>query len=66
MEVLPRGGTDAGALQLTREGVAAATISIPTRYIHSVVESAHKKDIEAAIELLAAFLEVAHQGKYAL
>ncbi|MCL0048768.1 M42 family metallopeptidase [Dehalococcoidia bacterium] len=66
MEVLPRGGTDAGALQLTREGAAAATISIPTRYIHSVVESAHKKDIQAAIDLLAAFLEVAHQGKYTL
>jgi len=66
MEVLPRGGTDAGALQLTREGAAAATISIPTRYIHSVVESAHKKDIQAAIDLLAGFLEVAHQGKYTL
>ncbi|MBT9143390.1 MAG: putative aminopeptidase YsdC [Dehalococcoidia bacterium] len=64
MEILPRGGTDAGALQLTREGAAAATISIPTRYIHSVVESAHKKDIEAAIELLAGFLEVADEGEY--
>jgi endoglucanase len=66
MEILPRGGTDAGALQLTREGAAAATISIPTRYIHSVVESAHKKDIEAAIDLLAGFLEVSHQGRYTL
>jgi endoglucanase len=64
MEILPRGGTDAGALQLTREGAAAATISIPTRYIHSVVESAHKKDIEAAIDLLAGFLEVSHEGRY--
>jgi endoglucanase len=62
MEILPRGGTDAGALQLTREGAAVATISIPTRYIHSVVESAHKKDIEAAIDLLAGFIAVAHQG----
>ncbi|MBT9161104.1 MAG: putative aminopeptidase YsdC [Dehalococcoidia bacterium] len=66
MEVLPRGGTDAGALQLTREGAAAATISIPTRYIHSVVESAHKKDIEAAIQLLAGFLEVADEDEYTL
>ncbi|MBT9142609.1 MAG: putative aminopeptidase YsdC [Dehalococcoidia bacterium] len=66
MEVLPRGGTDAGAPQFTREGAAAATISIPTRYIHSVVESAHKKDIEAAIDLLAGFLEVAPQGEYTL
>jgi endoglucanase len=66
LEILPRGGTDAGALQLTKEGVAAVTISIPTRYVHSVVESAHKRDIEAAIELVAAFLEKAHEGEYAL
>lgn len=64
MEILPRGGTDAGALQLTRDGAAVATISIPTRYIHSVVESAHKQDIEAAIDLLAGFLEAAHQDGY--
>ncbi len=60
MEILPRGGTDAGAIQMTREGVAAITISIPTRYLHSVVEAAHKDDIEAAIDLVAAFLETAH------
>jgi len=66
LEVLPRGGTDAGALQLTKEGVAAATISIPTRYVHSVVEAAHKEDIKAAIDLIAAFLEVAHEGEYTL
>jgi endoglucanase len=60
-EILPRGGTDAGAMQMNKEGVAAITISIPTRYIHSVVESAHKDDIEASIALLAAFLEIAHE-----
>jgi putative aminopeptidase FrvX len=63
-EILPRGGTDAGAMQLTKEGVAAITLSIPTRYLHSVVESAHKKDIQAAIELLTAFLEDVHQADY--
>ncbi len=66
MEILPRGGTDAGAMQMTREGVAAITISIPTRYLHSVVEAAHKDDIQASIDLLAAFLEVAHEGDYRL
>jgi len=65
-EILPRGGTDAGALQLTREGVAAATLSVPTRYVHSVVECAHGRDIEAAVELAAAFLEAAHEGDYSL
>jgi putative aminopeptidase FrvX len=66
LEILPRGGTDAGAIQMTREGVAAITLSIPTRYLHSVVEAAHKDDIQAAIDLLAAFLEVAHEGDYTL
>ena len=66
MEILPRGGTDAGAMQLSREGTAAVTLSIPSRYVHSVVECAHVDDIEAAISLLAAYLEVAHEGDYAL
>ncbi|MDH7506031.1 MAG: M42 family metallopeptidase [Candidatus Acetothermia bacterium] len=66
LEILPRGGTDAGALQLTKEGVAAATVSVPTRNVHTVVEVAHKGDIEASIALLAAFLEVAHEGDYTL
>lgn len=66
LEILPKGGTDAGALQLVREGVAAATLSIPTRYVHSVVECAHGRDIEAAVDLVAAFLEVAHEGDYSL
>jgi putative aminopeptidase FrvX len=57
MEVLPRGGTDAGALQMAQEGAAVVTLSIPTRYVHSVVESLHPDDLEATIALLAAFLE---------
>lgn len=66
MEILPRGGTDAGAIQMTREGVAAITLSIPTRYLHSVVEAVHKDDIQAATDLLAAFLETAHEVDYSL
>jgi len=66
MEILPRGGTDAAAIQMTREGVASITISIPTRYLHSVVEAAHVDDIEASIDLLANFLEVAHTVDYRL
>jgi len=59
MEILPRGGTDAGALQMSQEGAAAITLSLPSRYVHSVVETAHRDDIKAAIDLLAAFLEKA-------
>jgi len=56
-----RGGTDAGAMQLARDGAAAITLSIPTRYVHSVVETVHTGAIEAAIALLAAFLETANK-----
>ncbi len=61
LEILPRGGTDAGAMQLAREGAAVVTLSIPTRYVHTAVEAAHKKDVQAAIDLLAAFLERCHE-----
>jgi tetrahedral aminopeptidase len=62
LEILPRGGTDAGAIQPAREGVAVVTISIPSRYVHTVVEAAHKDDIQAAISLLVAFLETCHKA----
>ena len=61
MEILPRGGTDAGAIQAAQAGAAVVTLSLPVRYVHSVVETAHVDDIEAAISLLAAFLETAAQ-----
>jgi len=60
-ELVPHGGTDAGELQAAGEGAAAIALSLPTRYVHSVVETAHRKDIEAEIELLIAFLETADQ-----
>lgn len=66
LEILPRGGTDAGAIQPAREGVAVVTISIPSRYGHTVVEAAHRDDIEAAINLLAAFLETCHKANLQL
>jgi endoglucanase len=66
MEILPRGGTDASALQRTRSGVPAVTISTPCRYVHSPVEMVHKKDVEASIALTAAFIEEAHRGDFTL
>lgn len=52
MEVLEFGGTDAGGISLTREGVPASCLSIPTRYAHSAHETVSKGDVEAAIQLL--------------
>jgi tetrahedral aminopeptidase len=57
LEILPRGGTDAGSMQRARGGAAAITLSIPSRYVHTVNEMANRQDIAAAITLLARFLE---------
>ncbi|MCW3095666.1 MAG: aminopeptidase [Chthonomonadaceae bacterium] len=64
LEILPRGGTDAGGIQRSRGGVASFTLSIPTRYIHTVNEMAHAEDIQATIDLLAAYLPEAHTRTY--
>ncbi len=56
-EILPLGGTDAGALQRARSGSRAITLSIPTRYIHTVTETIHRKDLEAGLALLVAYLQ---------
>lgn len=56
-EVLPMGGTDAGAMQRSRSGSKAITLSIPTRYIHTVTETLHQQDLRATVDLLAAFLD---------
>lgn len=65
LEVLPRGGTDAGAVQQARSGTPSITLSIPVRYVHTVNEMAHLRDIEASFALLARYLEVAHTGALA-
>jgi endoglucanase len=48
-------GTDANAMQLAREGVATALVSIPNRYMHSPVEVVHLDDLDRAAQLLAEF-----------
>ncbi len=57
MEVAPGGTTDASAINLVREGVPAATISIPTRYLHSSIELLDLDDALNAARLLKAFIE---------
>ncbi len=52
MEVLERGGTDAGPIHTTREGVPSGVISIPTRYVHTPVEMVDIRDVEACAALL--------------
>jgi endoglucanase len=55
-ELLPLGGTDAAALQKFGPGRRAICLSVPCRYVHTVVETVHKADLQAAVDLLAAWL----------
>jgi putative aminopeptidase FrvX len=48
-------GTDANAIQLARDGVAAGLIGIPNRYMHSPVEIVSIEDLDRAARLLAEF-----------
>lgn len=50
-------GNDANAIQVSRGGVAAASIGIPNRYMHTQVEVCSLQDIESAAKLLAAFVK---------
>lgn len=52
MEVLTAGGTDAGAIHLTKEGIPSGTISVPCRYVHSPSEMVDLDDVEACINLV--------------
>ena len=54
-EVLELGTTDATAIQLTKGGVPAGAISIPSRYVHSASEMVDIDDVEAAVKLVIAF-----------
>ncbi len=64
LEILPRGGTDAGGIQRSRAGVPSFTLSIPTRYVHTVNEMVSESDVAACITLLARYLEEAHTFDY--
>lgn len=47
--------TDADAIQVSRTGIPAGLVSIPLRYMHSPVEMVDLADVEATVELIAAF-----------
>ena len=51
-----RSGTDAWPIQVNRQGVATALISLPLRYMHSPVEVVCISDAESVTELLTRFI----------
>ncbi len=57
IEVSEGGTTDATAIHLTRDGVPAGVVSVPTRYIHTTVSMASMKDIEMTVDLLVKAIE---------
>jgi endoglucanase len=61
-EVMTKGGTDTAGLQrYGKTGSIAGAISIPTRYLHQVIEMAHKRDIQNCINLLGNALLIMDQ-----
>lgn len=51
------GGTDAGNIHKTFDGILSTTIMIPMRYMHTHYGVVHKQDVEAAYRLLCAVIE---------
>jgi endoglucanase len=57
LDLLRCGGTDAGAMLVTRSGVVTGGISIPCRYTHAPTERVTEGDIQACIALVQAVCE---------
>lgn len=51
-DAVPKGGTDAGSIHLTANGVPSLSITIATRYIHTSASIIHRDDFENAVKLL--------------
>lgn len=55
--MLRAGGQDGAAAQQSAAGARAIGIVVGTRYIHTVTEMIHKTDLEAARDILVAYLK---------
>jgi len=51
-EAVERGGTDAGRIHMTGQGVPSISMGIPARYIHSHVSIISRRDYEQTVKLL--------------
>lgn len=50
-------GTNGWEMQISREGVATAVLSLPLKYMHTPIETLSLRDLEQTAALLAAFTE---------
>ncbi len=49
-------GTDTDAFAYSGDGIASALISLPLKYMHTTVETAHSDDVDSVIKLIYEFL----------
>lgn len=56
-DIMIAGGTDGGAIHLTRSGVRTGGISIPCRHVHTPVEMVSMRDLNACVDLVANFAQ---------
>ena len=61
-EVASNIGTDTGALQTAAGATPVGALSVPVRYHHSPVETAHARDLRAVADLLTAAVEADVSG----
>ncbi len=54
--ILSRGGQDGAAAQQAAAGARAVGLVVGTRYIHTVTEMIHRDDLQAAKDILVAYL----------
>lgn len=59
-------GTDARAIQMARDGVAACVISIPLRYMHTPSEMVDLNDVEHTVQLLVHFAQSLKKGEHGI
>ena len=56
-ESVERGGTDAGRIHVTGQGVPAISMGVPARYIHRHVSMIDRRDFDATVKLLVALVK---------
>jgi len=62
---LPMGGTDAGAIHLTRAGVPSGTVAVPCRYIHGPVSILHADDLKNTVRFVTEFVKTISAAPHA-
>ena len=56
-ESIERGGTDAGRIHVTGQGVPTVSMGVPSRYIHSHVSIIDRRDFEMTVKLLVGLVK---------